>query len=130
MTIKLKPIKTTIEFMLESEYLEEPFQIVLKKPSHVDCMYEYPKIQIRLQEIMKASGLTSEDFASEELSLKKFEVLEALLKAQVEMVKLLKVNLTDEEIDGLTQAKLIPVIIESYNKELEKELRLEAEKKS
>lgn len=130
MTIKFKPIKSTVEVIIESEHLEEPCVLTLKKPSHIDVRFEYPKIHLKLQEKLKESGLTTEDFSNNELTLKKFELLEEILKNQVEIVKLVSIGLTEEDIQSFVTVGLIPQIVEKYNLVIAEEVKVEAEKKS
>lgn len=130
MTIKFKPIQTTVEVIIESEHLEEPCTIVMKKPSHIDVRFQYPKMQLQLQQTLKESGLTTEDFSNKDLSVNKITLLEEILKAQVEMVKVLSVGLSSEDIEGLTTIGVIPQIIEKYNNLLVEDVKIDAEKKS
>lgn len=130
MTIKFKPIKSTVEVIIESEHLEEPCVLTLKKPSHIDVRFEYPKMQLKLQEKLKESGLTTEDFSNNELTLKKIELLEVILKNQIEIVKLVAVNLSNNDIESFVSFGLIPQIVEKYNLVIAEEVKFEAEKKS
>lgn len=130
MTIKFKPIQTTVEVIIESEHLEEPCTIVMKKPSHIDVRFQYSKMQLQLQQTLKESGLTTEDFSNKDLSVNKITLLEEILKAQVEMVKVLSIGLSSEDIEGLTTIGVIPQIIEKYNNLLVEDVKIDAEKKS
>lgn len=130
MTIKFKPIKSTVEVIIESEHLEEPCVLTLKKPSHIDVRFEYPKMQLKLQEKLKESGLTTEDFSNNELTLKKIELLEVILKNQIEIVKLVAVNVSNNDIESFVSFGLIPQIVEKYNLVIAEEVKFEAEKKS